>query len=88
MIIFYSKTCEGCKGNQALAKMKSHCKKQEVEFEERRTILWERYEQEANDILELNEGLKLPFFYNSDTGEVLQGNSLTSLAEIEKLAKK
>lgn len=67
--------------------MKAHCKKQEVDFQERRTILWERYEQEANEIMKINKGLELPFFYNTDTGEVLKGDSFTPLEEITKLVK-
>lgn len=85
MVIFYSKTCEGCSGNQALVRMKEHCKKQGVDFQEHRTILWERYEQEANEIMEQNEGLKLPFFYNTETGEVLEGNTFTPTEELRKL---
>ena len=86
-IIFYSKSCEGCVGNQALSKMKAYCEKQGMEFQEHRTVLWERYEQEANKIMELNQGLKLPFFYNSNTGEVLEGNSLTPLDVLKRLVK-
>ena len=85
MIIFYSKSCESCSGNQALSKMKAYCEKKEIDFQEHRTILWERYEQEANKIMELNEGLKLPFFYNSETGQVLEGNSLTPLDTLKQL---
>ena len=85
MVIFYSKSCEGCAGNHALAKMKEHCKKQDVVFQERRTVLWERYEEEANKIMELNEGLELPFFYSTNTGEVLVGYSLTPLDTLQKL---
>lgn len=85
MIIFYSKSCEGCVGNQALAKMKEHCKKQGVDFQEHRTILWERYEEEANKIMELNPGLELPFFYSTNSGEVLEGFSLTPLDTLQKL---
>lgn len=85
MVIFYSKSCEGCAGNQALAKMKEHCKKQEVVFQEHRTILWERYEEEANKIMELNEGLELPFFYSTNSGEILPGYSLTPLETLQKL---
>lgn len=87
MIVFYSKSCESCSGNHALMKMKTHCKKQGVDFQERRTILWERYEQEADEIMELNEGLKLPFFYSTNSGEVLKGYSMTPLDTLEKLIK-
>ena len=85
MIIFYSKTCEGCTGNQALLKMREHCRRQEVEFQEHRTVLWERYEKEANEIMEMNKGLELPFFYSTNTGEVLKGYSLTPLETLQKL---
>ena len=85
MIIFYSKSCEGCSGNHALDKMKQVCKKQGVDFQEHRTILWERYEEEANEIMKINEGLKLPFFYNDENGNTLEGNSFTPLEEIKKL---
>ena len=67
--------------------MKEHCKKQEVDFQERRTILWERYEEEANKIMELNEGLELPFFYSTNSGEVLKGYSLTPLDTLQELIK-
>ena len=87
MIIFYSKSCESCQGNLALTKMKSFCEKKGVDFEEHRTILWKVYKEEADEIMELNEGLKLPFFYNTETGEVLSGFSGTPLDEIEKLVK-
>lgn len=87
MVIWYSKSCEGCVGNHALDKMKQVCKKHGVDFQERRTILWERYEEEANKIMELNPGLDLPFFYRDDTGDVLEGNSLTPLEQIEKFIK-
>ena len=84
-VIFYSKSCEGCSGNHALDKMKQVCKKQGVNFQEHRTILWERYEEEANKIMELNPGLKLPFFYSTNSGEVLEGFSQTPLATLQKL---
>lgn len=85
MIVFFSQNCESCVGNQALGKMKQHCKRQGVDFQEHRTILWERYEEEANKIMELNPGLKMPFFYSTNTGEVLEGYSLTPLDTLEKL---
>lgn len=88
MIVFYSKSCEGCSGNHALDKMKQVCEKQGVDFQEHRTILWERYEEEANEIMELNPGLKLPFFYNSDNGDTMEGNSLTPLEQIENFIGK
>ena len=84
-VYFYSKSCEGCSGNRALAKMKQVCEEGGVKFQERRTILWDRFEQEADEIMELNPGLQLPFFYNSETGQVLHGNSFTPLEEIERL---
>lgn len=85
MIVFYSQSCESCAGNHALNKIKTYCEKQGVEFQERRTILWERYEQEANDIMKLNQGLKLPFFYSTNTGETLEGFSLTPLDTLQSL---
>ena len=88
MIVFYSKGCEGCKGNQAIEKIKQFCKKYDVEFEERRTILWKVYEEEADSIIELNDGVKLPFFYNDETGEVLEGNTFTPTEELKKIVKK
>lgn len=86
-VIFYSKSCEGCSGNHALDKMKQVCKKQGIDFQEHRTILWERYEEEANKIMKLNPGLELPFFFNEATQKVLHGNSFTPLEQIEKFAK-
>lgn len=86
-IYFFSKTCEGCTGNHALDKMKQVCKEQGVDFQEHRTILWERYEEEANKIMELNPGLELPFFYDEETGNTLSGNSLTPLDTIQTWLK-
>lgn len=85
MIVFYSQSCESCTGNHALTKMESYCRKQGVDFEQRRTILWDMYEKEASKILELNPGLKLPFFYSTNTGGVLEGFSLTPLDELQEL---
>lgn len=87
MIVFYSVSCEGCSGNQALSKMQTYCKKRGVDFEERRTILWERYEQEANEIMEAYN-VKMPFFYATNSGIALEGNTLTPLDEIQKLIEK
>lgn len=88
MIVFYSVSCEGCAGNNALSKMKEHCEKQGVHFETRRTILWDRFEKEANKIMELNKGLKLPFFYSTNTGETLAGFSMTPLDTLQTLIEK
>lgn len=87
MVIWYSRECSSCAGNHALDKMKQVCKKQGIDFQEHRTILWERYEEEANKIMELNPGLELPFFFNEATQQVMVGNSLTPLEQIEKFAK-
>lgn len=86
MIIFYSKTCEGCTGNQALRRMEGECKSRGIDFMERRTILWKVFEKEAEDIS--NElGVKLPFFYNTETEEALEGNSFTPLETIINFIK-
>lgn len=84
MIIFYSVSCEGCSGNHALAKIKQLCKKNDLDFGERRTIYWDRWEKEAEAIMKNNEGLKLPFFYHEESGLTLEANSLTPLDAIEK----
>ena len=87
MIVFYSKTCESCTGNRALMKMKGECNSLGVEFQERRTILWQVYEKEAEKISKaLN--VKLPFFYNTETEEALEGNSLTPLEDIKNFIKR
>lgn len=87
MVIWYSRECSSCTGNHALDKMKQVCKKQGIVFQERRTILWERYEEEANKIMELNPGLELPFFWNEATQTAMEGNSLTPLDTIEAFIK-
>ena len=87
MIVFYSESCEDCQGNHALTKMKTYCKRQGVDFEERRTILWIRYEEEAKEIMKLNDGLKLPFFYSTNSGQVLSGFSMTPLDTLQKLVE-
>ena len=35
--------------------------------------------------MEMNKGLELPFFYSTNTGEVLKGYSLTPLETLQKL---
>lgn len=87
MIVWYSRECSSCAGNQALSKMEAYCKKRGVEFQERRTILWERYEQEANEIMDAY-GVKMPFFYATNSGEVLVGNTFTPIEDIQKLVNK
>lgn len=87
MIIFYSSNCESCAGNHALRKVKQVCHQRGLEFQERRTIFWKVWEKEANSIIEVNDGLKLPFFYNTETGDVLKGFSLTPLDTIENWLK-
>ena len=94
MIIFYTKTCDGCSGNHALTNMQSYCKQKGVEFEERRTILWHVYEEEADKIIELSKdedgkpGIGLPFFYGTESGGVLSGNSFTPVDSVLELIKK
>lgn len=86
MIIFYSKSCEGCAGNQALTRMKQHCKKANIEFAERRTIFFYVFEEEANEIMR-KSGVKLPFFYGTESGAVLEGNTFTPVEDIDRLIK-
>lgn len=84
MIIFYSKTCESCSGNRSLSQMNTLCKKHGVEFQTRRTIFWRRFEEEAEEIM-AKSGAKIPFFYGTESGVVLEGTSFTPLSDIEKL---
>jgi len=86
-VYLYSKECQGCKGNHALNKVKQVCREKGIDFQERRTIFWKKWEEEANEIMKINEGLELPFFYRDDTGDVLKGNSLTPLETITKWLK-
>ena len=86
-VYLYSKSCPSCGENHALEKVKQVCKEQNIDFQERRTILWERYEEEANKIMELNPGLELPFYFNEDTQEVMTGDAFTPLEEIENFIK-
>lgn len=97
MIVFYTKTCDGCSGNHALVNMKSYCKQKGVNFEERRTILWHVYEEEANAIMDSNldgdgnRKVNLPFFYGTNSGQILSGNSFTptdSIIDLIKVEKK
>lgn len=91
MIVFYTKTCDGCTGNHALVNMKSYCKQKGVEFEERRTIFWHVFEEEADAIMDANldengkRKIELPFFYSTESGDMLSGNSFTPTEEILKL---
>ena len=86
-VIHYTKDCQGCFGNLSEKKVQQVCKKYGVTFEEHRTIFWDVWEKEAEEIMKLNAGLKLPFFYETETGAVLQTNSLTPLETIEKWLK-
>lgn len=86
MIVFYSKSCEGCTGNQALGKMRSRCEAKDVDFQVRRTIMWVRFEEEANEIMEAT-GVELPFFYSTEAETAMEGNTFTTLDEIDKLIK-
>ena len=74
-------------GNTPLLEASKLCKKEGIDFQERRTIFWDRWEKEADEIMKINN-IKLPFFYNTDTGQVLVGNSLTPLDTIENWIKK
>lgn len=84
MIVFYTASCEGCSGNRALANMKVRCEKAGLKFQERRTIFFYVFENEANGIMK-KAGVKLPFFYGTESGNVLVGNSFTPLDDIDKL---
>ena len=84
MIVFYTASCEGCSGNRALANMKVRCKKAGVDFQERRTIFFYVFENEANEIMSKTD-VKLPFFYGTKSGKVLEGNTFTPLDDIDKL---
>lgn len=64
--------------------MKSLCEKNDVDFQERRTVLWIKYEEEANAIME-ETGVEMPFFYNDETGEALHGDTFTPIEKIKKL---
>lgn len=87
-IIYYTRECDSCAGNHSLNKIKQVCKKEGIEFQERRTIFWDRWAEEADSIIKVNEGLKLPFYYETETGSTFKGNSLTPLEMIENWIKK
>ena len=86
-IIYYDRGCGSCAGNQSIQKIKKFCEKEGVEFQEHRTILWKVYENEANEIIELNEGLELPFFYGESTGLVLESSTFSLTDDLKKLVK-
>lgn len=86
MIIFYSRTCESCSGNRALTLMEAECKKYGVSFEQRRTVLWEKWKEEAEDIAEVCQ-TTLPFFYSTEANEAIHGSSFLPVEELRKLIK-
>ena len=86
-IYLYAVSCEGCSGNRALSKIQQVCKQQGVDFQERRTIYWDVWEKEANQIMALNEGLKLPFLYDTESGKAQHITSLETLDSIETFIK-
>lgn len=86
-VVLFERSCEGCQGNHALNKIKQVCSQQGIAFQEHQTIFWEVWEEEANQIMALNPGLKLPFLYCEDNGATLHVDSLTLLDQIERWIK-
>lgn len=85
MIILFQKQCEGCAGNQSIAKMKQVCSSLGVEFDVRTTLLWDGWADDAKKI-EQELHVKQPFFYNTETHKAIESNSLVLLDQLEKLA--
>lgn len=83
MIIYYSKECGSCKGTQELALVKNYAKQAGVEFMERRTIFWDRFEKEAQEISEAFN-VELPFFYGSNSKIVYTEEQLKNVQTIHE----
>lgn len=83
MIILFQRSCEGCTGNAATAKMKQACLTYRQEFDVRTTLLWEGWAKDAEK-LEERFGIKQPFFYNTETGKALEANTFTLLEQMER----
>lgn len=87
-VLLYSVDCPNCQANHTLGKIKQICKQKNIDFDERRTIYWDIWEKEANQIMELNEGLKLPFLYDTASGKAQHITSLETLDSIENFIKR
>lgn len=86
MIILFQRTCEGCAGNRAIAKMKQVCATYGKELDVRTTLLWEGWAKDAEK-LEEKLGVKQPFFYNTETGKALESSTFTLLEQIEQFVQ-
>lgn len=84
MIILYANSCEGCSGNNSVNRIKTYCRNQGVEFEQRLTPLWRRYKQEA-DAIEKATGEKLPVFYGTECKKAVKASSLAPTEKLQKL---
>lgn len=66
MIVYYSEECGSCKNSQTYAFVKSYSQQVGVQFQDRRTVLWKKFEDEAEEISKVF-GVKLPFFYATNS---------------------
>lgn len=85
-IILYAESCEGCKGNLAVTRIKSYCNANGVKFEQRLTPLWRKFNEEATEISK-KTGVKLPFFYATNAKTVMEATSFTNPDGLERLVE-
>lgn len=81
-IFYYSKECGSCKNSQELALMKTYCQEKGVDFSERRTIFFDRFEKEAEQISK-DQGVELPFFYAVKAKKAVEQKDLTHIEDLK-----
>lgn len=86
-IFYYSKECGSCHLPQEIALMKSYCQEKGVDFSERRTLFWDRFEKEANDISKAHN-VELPFFYSSNNKEVAKPETMKNIEKLKEFIER
>nr|DAX87224.1 MAG TPA: hypothetical protein [Bacteriophage sp.] len=71
MIILYTKSCETCNKSHNLKQIERECLERDIKFQQRITLFFEMWEQEAKR-LEENFHIKQPFVYNTETKKAIQ----------------
>lgn len=86
-IFYYSKECGSCHQPEEIALMKSYCQEKGVDFSERRTLFWDRFEKEANDISKAYN-VELPFFYSSNNKEVAKPETMKNIEKLKEFIER
>ena len=71
MIILYTKSCETCNKSHNLKLIERECLEKDIKFQQRITLFFEMWEQEAKRLEETFQ-VKQPFVYNTETKKAIQ----------------